>query len=283
MLERPARVSVPSLGSVLLLLPALFVSLVFFVIPMVTVAAYSLSTPGPEGARFTLENYVTVVTDEFYWEVLLRTLYLSLGATLAALVVSYPAALILFFSDSRWRRVFLFIIISPLFISVIVRTYGWIVLLSPNGAINWLLPADFQVRLLQTRSAIVIGLTHIYIPFMVLALNSALFKIDKRLLTAASTLGASKLRAFRDIIVPLSLPGVIAGSVLVFSISMTSFTTPVLLGGARNKTMAYLIYQQNLLASDWYVGSTLALFLLAVTLTVTAAITLLNRTLSSEG
>ena len=166
-------------------------------------------------------------------------------------------------------------IVSPLFVSVIVRTYGWIILLSPNGPIDAMLPNGWKLGLLHTEAAIVIGLMHIYVPFMVLALNAAIFKVDKRLLLAAASLGASNLRVFRDILLPPSLPGVVSGCVIVFSISMTAFSTPVLLGGSSNKTMPYLIYQQNLLLANWHFGSALAIVLLIVTVGVVRGVNML--------
>jgi putative spermidine/putrescine transport system permease protein len=175
------------------------------------------------------------------------------------------------------------VVASPLFVSVIVRTYGWIVILSPSGALNWLLPGRFQTSLMNTEAAIVIGLMHIYLPFMVLSLNAAIYKIDKRLLSAAASLGASNWQIFRDILVPPSLPGVIAGCVFVFSISMTAFSTPVLLGGSSNKTFPYLIYQRNLLLADWHLGSALAFVLLFVTLVFVQIVTrYLRRTRLQE-
>jgi putative spermidine/putrescine transport system permease protein len=250
------------LAPLVYLAPALTISLLFFVVPMLTVLYNSVTVPEAGTLRLSLGQYLAVLSDEFYWEVMLRTLRISLLTTVAALLFSYPAALYLYFSKSSWRRVFLFVIVSPLFVSVIVRTLGWIILLSPNGAINALLPESYRIRLLQTDTAIVIGLVHLYVPFMVLSLNAALFKIDNRLLTAAASLGASNLR-------------MLSGCVIVFSISMTAFTTPVLLGGAKNKTMSYLIYQQNLLLSNWHLGSALAVILLLVTL---AIVFLLTRT-----
>jgi putative spermidine/putrescine transport system permease protein len=249
--------------------PALLVSLLFFAVPMLVVLANSL-TGVESGDRtvFTFANYVQVLTDGFYWEVLGRTVKISALTTAAALLLGYPSALYLYFSQSRWRRVFLFIIVSPLFVSVIVRTYGWIILLSPNGAINALLPEGYKLRLLHTQFAIVLGLMHIYIPFMVLSVNAAMSNVDKRLLTAAASLGASNYRIFRDVLFPLSLPGVLSGCIIVFSISMTAFTTPILLGGIKNKTMPYLIYQENLLLSHWGLGSALAFVLLVIALTI---------------
>lgn len=275
---RPGQAFAGQSGTPVMIAPALIVSFLFFFLPLGFVALNSLTVPKAGGLVFTLDNFGKALTDEFYLEVMLRTLRIGVLTTLATFAIGYPAALYLYFSRSIWRRVFLLIVVSPLFVSVIVRTYGWIVVLSPNGALNALLPDGYKVRLLQTDTAIILGLMHIYVPFMVLSINAAVNKIDKRLITAAQTLGASNWRIFRDVLLPLSRPGIITGCVIVFSISMTAFSTPVLLGGTRNKTMPYLIYQTNLQIADWHLGSALAFVLLLVTLIAVQAVSLLLRT-----
>ncbi|MGH6859602.1 MAG: ABC transporter permease, partial [Phyllobacterium sp.] len=248
----------------LLLLPVLSITVLFFVVPMAAIFTNSLK--GTAGAtHFAFSNYVSIVTDDFYWEVMLRTIRLSSLATVVALLLAYPAALYVYFSRSNWRRVMLLIVVSPLFISVIVRTYGWMVVFSPNGLIDALLPKQSVLRLLNTQTAIILGLVHIYLPFMMLSLNAALLKIDQRVLSAAASLGASGWRSFRDVILPLSLPGVQSGCVIVFASAMTAFATPMLLGGSANKTMAYMIYQQNILLANWNMGGAVAFVLLAFT------------------
>lgn len=255
--------------ALLMLVPSTLFVVVFFVIPLGVMFAGSITDRTAGG--LTIGHYVEILGDEYYWEIILRTVRVGAMSTALALLIGYPAALYLYFSQSRWRRVLLFIVVSPLFVSVIVRTYGWIVLLSPNGVLRAILPWD--VRLLHTEAAIVLGLTHIYIPFMVLALNAALTKVDRRLISAAASLGASNLGIFRDVLFPLSIPGILAGCTVVFSISMTAFSIPVLLGGAARKTMPYLIYQQNLLLGNWDVGSALAFVLLAITLLIVVVLT----------
>ena len=251
----------------LLLFPTLVITVFFFIIPMTAVFLNSISVTSLAGVRdYTLSNYISVVTDDFYWEVMLRTIRFSLISTLVALLLAYPAALYVYFSESNWKRVLLLIVVSPLFISVIVRTYGWMVILSPNGLIDGLLPEGYGLRLLNSQTAIVLGLVHIYIPFMVLAINASLLKVDRRLLQASATLGASDLRGFREVLLPLSIPGIQAGCVIVFASAMTAFATPLLLGGSANKTMAYMIYQQNLLLANWNMGGAVAFVLLAATL-----------------
>ena len=267
----------------LLMLPAAFVAIAVFVIPMSAIVVSAFQAGRGPNESLSFANYYNILTDDFYWEVLWRSVRVSVMATLATLVLGYPAALYLFFSESRWRQFFLLIAISPLFVSVIVRTYGWIVILSPNGALNAVLPGGLPFRLLQTEGAIIIGLMHIYIPFMLLALNASLAKIDKKLLSAAASLGASSMRSFFDVILPLSIPGIIAGVTIVFTIAMTAFSTPILLGGSRSKTMPYLIYQQVMLSADWHMGSALALFLLLTTVVCVFILTRTARLLTRYG
>jgi putative spermidine/putrescine transport system permease protein len=138
------------------------------------------------------------------------------------------------------------------------------------------LPEGHALRLQNTLAAVVAGLVHIHVPFMILAINASLQKVDRRLLTAAASLGASNGRIFRDVLLPLSFPGVQSGLVLVFASSMTAFATPMLLGGSANKTMAFMIYQQNLLLGNWNMGGAVAFVLLAVTLGIVFA---MNRLL----
>lgn len=272
-LQRFARAQAP----LLLIAPSVLFSALFFITPMAVMLGYSLSDSDGKATVFTFGNYLQLVSDTYYWEVLLRTTRISLSSTLCALALGYPSALYLFFSRSKWRSVFLFIVISPLFVSVIVRTYGWMVILGPSGALNWFMPGLFGSSLLNTEAAIIVGLMHIYVPFMVLSLNAAIYKIDRNLLSAAASLGASNWRIFRDIIFPPSIPGVLAGSIFVFAISMTAFSTPVLLGGTANKTLSYLVYQRNLLLADWHLGSAIAFALLIVTLMFVRGLTYLSQ------
>lgn len=270
--------------AVLLLGPALLFAIAFFIVPISAIVGSSFDTR-TAGYAFTPQNYLNIVTDSFYWEILLRTIRISAYTTVVALIVSYPAALYLYFSSSRWRQVFLIIAISPLMISVVVRTYGWIVIMSPNGALNSILPGGLPFRLLHTELGIIAGLVHIYVPVMTLSLNASLTKVDRKLLSAAASLGASNLRTFRDVIVPLSIPGIIGGSTIVFTIAMTAFATPVLLGGSQSKTMPYLIYQRVMLMSDWHMGAALAFFLVVATVIcvflLTRATGLLHRRVPS--
>ena len=172
-------------------------------------------------------------------------------------------------ATGRRRAYLTLVILAPLLISVVVRSFGWLVILGPNGLVNSALRGlgliDEPLRLLYTETAITLGLVHVFLSFMVLSVATALGRIDPAVLRAAASLGAGPVRTFLRVVLPLSLPGVAAGSVIVFTLSASAFITPALLGGPRVKVMSYLAYQQTMLLSDWPYGAAIALVLLAMT------------------
>jgi len=265
-------------GHLLLIAPLVVFVTAFMIVPCAIVLKNSFLLRGGMGGWVSLSNYIGVLTDPFYWQIIVRSLRISALATLAAAIVSYPAALYIYFSESRWRRVFLFLVVSPLFLSAIVRTYGWMMIFIPSGALNALLPESMEVSLMRTEFAVTVGLTHIYCPFMILAINASLAKQDKRLLIAAASLGASPIRIFCDVIFPLSVPGLVAGSIIVFAVSMTAFGTPVLLGGSANKTLAFMAYQKNLMLANPYEGGAVAVILVVLSMGVVWLMGIWSRT-----
>lgn len=255
----------------LLLAAPLTVFVALFLVPLAYVFALSFfgfdRVTGTLGG-FTLENYAKFLRDPFYLGILWRTFKLGLLATLATLVLGYPVALFLSHASGRVRAYLMLGILAPLLISVVVRSFGWLVILGPNGLVSSALTrlglVDGPVRLLYTETAIVIGLTHVFLSFMVLSVAAALDRIDPALLRAAQNLGASPRQAFLRVVLPLSLPGVAAGCLIVFTLSTSAFITPALLGGPRVKVMSFLAYQQTLLLTDWPYGSAIAFILLAL-------------------
>lgn len=221
---------------------------------------------------FTLENYWTVVTDPFYTGLLARTIGLGLVVTLVALVLGYPLALKIVRSSPRMKAVLLAIALSPLLINLVVRTYAWMVLLGDRGVINsWLIDSGLIVSPLHINSnvfAVVIGLTHITLPLMVLSLVGVMQTIDTRLYEAAESLGATSADILRRVTVPLSLPGIGAGLLLVFCFSISAFVTPAMLGGNRVSTVSTVIYDKFTFSLNWPVGATLVFVLLALNLLV---------------
>lgn len=249
---------------------AVFVAL--FLVPLANLFVLSFfafdRVTGAVGG-FTIGNYTKFLGDPFYLDILWRTLRIGLLSTATALVLGYPVAYYLARARGRRRAYLMLGILAPLLVSVVVRTFGWLVILGPNGLINSTLTAlrvvSDPIRLLYTETAIVLGLTHVFLSFMVLSIAAALERIDPALIRAAQNLGASERQTFLRIVLPLSLPGVAAGCLIVFTLSTSAFITPALLGGPRVKVMSFLAYQQTLLLSDWPYGSAIAFVLLALT------------------
>ena len=255
-----------------LLAGPLAVFVVLFLVPLVSLFVGSFfafdRVTGRVGG-FTVANYAKFLGDPFYLDILVRTLRLGLCVTATALVLGYPVALALARARGRLRAYLMLGILAPLLVSVVVRTFGWLVILGPNGLVNSTLTAlgvvSEPVRLLYTETAIVLGLTHVFLSFMVLSIAAALERIDPALIRAAHNLGASERQTFLRVVLPLSLPGVAAGCLIVFTLATSAFITPALLGGPRVKVMSFLAYQQTLLLSDWPYGSAIAFVLLGLT------------------
>jgi putative spermidine/putrescine transport system permease protein len=223
-------------------------------------------------ASFTLANYAAVLTDPFYLLLMARTLLLGLGVTLLCLLLGYPLALMIARARPTLRSALLAITLSPLLINLVVRSYAWLVLLGDTGVANrWLQAIGLiagPLPLSGNMFSVVIGLVHISLPLMVVSLIGVLARIDPALAEAADSLGASRARVLRRIILPLSLPGIGSGSLLVFSFTISAFITPALLGGNRVSTVSTLIYQKFTFSVNWPVGATLVVVLLVLNLGV---------------
>jgi putative spermidine/putrescine transport system permease protein len=274
---RQALWPVGRLVPAVLLAPSLLFLAVFFALPALTLVLYSVMTQAPDGTiglPLTLAHYQHFFTTSVYSRVLLTTLRISLWTTAAAALLAYPVALVMVRSPPVLRQAITMIVIAPLIVSVVVRTYGWQLILGngPNGILNCLLLsiglAKKPVALLYSEAAVVIGSLHVFFPMMVLPVASALGRIDPRLEDAARTLGATAWRSFRRITLPLSLPGLAVGSTLVFSLTAGSFVTPAILGGTGAQMLGMLVDQQILVVYDWPFGATVASVLVAVVLAV---------------
>jgi putative spermidine/putrescine transport system permease protein len=262
-----------------ILLPTLAVFGLIFAAPLVDLVLLSfhrMSGPAQVGTAFTLANYRAFVTDPFYLEMLLRTCGLGLLVTLGCLVLGYPVAYYLARTPSRWRGFALFLVISPLLVSAIVRNIGWFPLLSQSGAVNWVLQGlglvASPLSLINNFTGVVIGLVHALLPFMILTLTTVIQRIEGDLEEAAANLGAGPLQTFWRVLLPLSLPGVVSGSLLVFAMAISAYTTPAILGGNRVLVMATYIAQQFRTVLNYPAGGTASALLLvfAILLTVLA-------------
>ena len=257
----------------LLLLPSLTLLLVAFLIPVGLMVPTSFRPYVPLvgiTGGFTTGHYVKLVTDLYYLEIIARTLALGLTVTLLTLVIGYPVALFLARTTSRWRPWLTILVVFPLLLNLVVRTFGWIALLAQNGLVNQALQTlglvDAPVKLLFNFAGLLIGLTHIFLPFMVLVLIGAIQNIPRDVEDAARVLGASWGATFVRVTLPLSAPGILSGGILVFVLTISALVTPRLLGGPTYRVMSTLIYDEFLQRLNWPAGSAQALLLTALVL-----------------
>lgn len=277
----PRRLDLAGLG---LLSPLLLVLLVAFLLPVAALVPVSLRpyVAGEGiGAGWTVEHYVKALTDAFYLEILARTVALGFIVTLLTLLVGYPLAYILARSASRWRHWLTLLVVFPLLLNLVVRTFGWIALLARRGLVNqWLIGlglTDEPLRLMFNFTGLLIGLTHIFLPFMVLVLVAVIQNIPRDLEEAARVLGAGWWGVFAKVTLPLSVPGVLSGSILVFVLTISALVTPRLLGGPTYKVMSTLVYEQFLQLLNWPAGSAMAIVLTLIVLALIVAGTRLAR------
>ncbi len=261
----PAVLRSPRMAPWILLAPALLLLAVFFLYPLGGMLARSVYDPD-----FTWKHYARLWQEPTYLQVLWITFEISLSVTVAALALGYPLAYFLSQIRPRTAGLLMILVVVPYFTSVLVRTYAWMVLLGTEGVVNQLLLAAGLIgeplTLMYTRFGVLVGMTYILLPYMVLALYSVMRGVDTGLLRAAESLGASRRRAFWRIFVPLSLPGVAAGSLLVFILSIGFFITPALMGSQEDSMISMIIESQVETYFDWGFASALSTILLACTL-----------------
>ena len=273
------------LAPLLLIAPALIVLTVFLVIPYLNIILMSFRTPGngvPYGAGWTIANYGKFLSDPFYLFQIANTLWIGVVTTLVCLVAGFPVAWQLARGSNRWRGLYYGIVLAPLLIGIVIRSYGWTILLGNNGVINRTLIGaglvDGPLPLMYNGLGIIIALTHVLLPFMILPISSALQGVDPSLEAAARSLGASRAITVRRIVLPLARPGIQAGSMLVFVLAISAYVTPALIGGLRVKTMAVTVVDALIDTFQWPFGSALALALSVIGALSVIAFARLTRT-----
>src|SRR6516165_9326999 len=251
-------------GHVALVLPLLIYLGVFYAYPVAAMMFRSIHEP-----RWTADNFAQIFQTGVYLQVLWLTVRISLIVTVVSLVLGYPVAYVLARVDRAKSNLLMILVLVPFWTSILVRTYAWMVLLGQQGIINQLLLSlgviDQPLRLLNTTFAVYIAMVHVLLPFMILPLYGVMCGLDEDLLRAAQGLGAAPFAVFRQVWLPLSLPGVFAGCLLVFILALGFFITPALVGGPRDLMIAVLIQQQVDLF-NWPFASALAVLLLAAAL-----------------
>jgi putative spermidine/putrescine transport system permease protein len=251
--------------------PALLTITAFFLLPIVELVIGSFAVRSAGGQlEFSLAIYRGLLSDPYTYALLLRTVRLATTTVAVCFVLAFPIALYIQQLSPRLKTLLTFLLLSPLLTSVVVRTLGWVVLLGPSGLFNQALAGLGlpHLNLLYTESGVVVGLTHVLLGYMVLAVLISMQKIDDNLLLAASNLGAGRAFIIGRIILPLCLPGIVAGSVLVFTMAASSYATPMLLGGSQSKVAATEIYNLAIQYMDWSSAAALALLLFCLTTTV---------------
>ena len=256
----------------LMLTPLAVVMIFLLILPMLTVLEKSIHPLGPNFTilkSFTLENYGKVFTPK-YLPVFLRTILFASTTTILCFLLGYPLAYYIALYGGKNKNVFLLLVMLPFWTSYLIRTYAWIILLRTEGVINSFLMmmhiVSKPIHFLNTPFAVILGLTYGFLPFMTLPLYVALEKIDKRLIEASLDLGASPVKAFTTVIFPLSLPGVIAGSLLTFIPAVGDFVTADVLGGPETLMIGNIIQSQYLEFFDWPFGSALSFMLMSIML-----------------
>lgn len=227
---------------------------------------YSFLTQAPPGteSQVTVQNYAEFLTSAFYRTILWDSLVIAVKSTVGALLLAYPVAYYLAFTDSDRKGFYLLLIILPFWINLVIRTYAWRLVLGNRGVINYLLVnvlhvVDQPINLLFSQNAIVLGLLHIFLPYMVLPIYVSLDDIDRDHIQAAQNLGANKVQAFYEVTLPQSVPGIAAGVVLSFVLGFGAFVVPLLLGGSANQMIANVIGNAFLELFEWGLGSAIAI------------------------
>lgn len=266
------------------LLPALFWVGVFLLSSLLIMVVYSFAVGPPGNLTLTLQNYHSIFTDMFYWSIMWDSFVIAVKTTLVCLAITYPAAYYLAFMVEKRKNLFLLLMILPFWINLVVRTYAWRLLLSTTGAINYFLVdvlgvIDQPMNMLFSQGAIVVGMIHIFLPFMLIPIYTSLARIDQDNIEAAKNLGAGRFETFYEVTLPQSLPGVTAAVLLTFVLSFGSFLTPQLLGGQSNIMIANVIASFFGLINDWGLGAALSVVFVVLVL---AFVYLVNKVVGLE-
>ena len=266
-----------------LLFPGIVLLCFFLVLPLLSSL---IPTVFPESS-FSLQLYIDFFKDSYFMAVLGRTLSISLIVTIFCAVFGLPAAYVISGVSKKWRGILIALTLFPLLTNSVIRSFAWITILGKNGVINNLLTMfgviNEPMSLLYTDFSIIIGSVYLFLPTMIMTLVGVLENIDDDLLEAAATLGLSPLKGFFKIILPLSLPGMIVGSILVFTGTLTAYTTPQLLGGNKKMMLATLLYQRATTLGDWTSASVIALVMIVITFAVMKALNLLAKSMDKRG
>ncbi len=255
----------------ILMSPALLSVTLLLVVPVCFIIVYSFwlrTATGMEQTGFFLDNWVEVLTDRFYLDILLQTLRIAATSTIVCILLGYVPAYFIAMSATRHKTLLILLLMLPFWISYIIRTMSWINILGVSGALNvfllWTGVISEPLQILYNEGTVVLGLVHFLLPFMILNVYVSLEGLDRNLIDAARSLGCTGWQAFWEVTLPLSLPGLAAGSLLCFVLGAGTYITPMVLGGPRDAMFANLVFEAIITQLNWPLGSALSLVLLVI-------------------
>lgn len=265
-----------------LMVPGFVLLLLFLMLPLC-----SILWPTIFSNELSLDQYISFFQDEYYLEIFYRTLKISLIATLVCTLFGVPTAYFISRCSTKWKGLLIAISIFPLLTNSVVRSFAWINILGKNGIINNALMSlgviEQPISMLYTEFAVLIGTIYLFLPIMIITLVGVMDNIDNDMMEAAESLGANRITAFMKVVLPMSVPGMITGAVLVFTGSLTAYTTPQLLGGNKALVLPTLIYQRAMALNDWTGASVIAAIMIVATLIVMKGLNFVAARIDKRG
>ncbi|MGL5330936.1 MAG: ABC transporter permease [Peptostreptococcaceae bacterium] len=270
-------------GHYMLFVPCLVLIAYFMIVPLMETIIPTFTNTSGE----MFGAYIDFFKDEYMMSIFFRTIKISIISAIICMIIGVPVAYFISRTSKKLRGLFIALTIFPILTNSVVRSFAWMSILGKNGVINNLLMKlniiTEPLSLLYTEGAIIVGTVYIFLPLMIISLVGVMENVENDLLEAAESLGANKITAFFKVIFPLSLPGLIVGTVLVFTGALTAYTTPQLLGGNKNTVLATLIYQKTMTLGDWQGAAVVATIMIVVTLIVVKGINFLASKLDKRG
>lgn len=266
----------------LFLLPGIVLLIFFLFVPLLSVL---WPTVFPDG--FSLGSYISFFQDEYYQEILVRTIRIALVSSLICILLGVPTAYFISRCPAKWKGILIAVSIFPMLTNSVVRAFAWINILGKNGVINKILTGlgiiGEPISILYTEFSVLVGTVYLFLPIMIMTLVGVMDQIDNDMMEAAESLGAGRLKAFFRIVLPMSVPGILTGAVLVFTGALTAYTTPQLLGGNKSLVLATLIYQRAMTLNDWTGAGVIAAIMIVITLIVMKILNFVAARLDKRG
>lgn len=266
----------------LLLVPGAVLLIVFLMVPLLSVLWPTVFEGG-----FTFTKYLSFFQDPYYMQIFIRTLRIAIVATIICVILGVPTAYFISRCNKKWQGVLIAVSIFPMLTNSVVRSFAWINILGKNGVINNFLMSinaiSEPISLLYTEFSILIGTIYLFLPIMIVTLVGVMDNIDNDMMEAAESLGANRIKAFMKVVLPLSIPGILTGAVLVFTGTLTAYTTPQLLGGNKSLVLATLIYQRAVTLNDWTGASVIAAIMIVATIVVMKVMNYIGSKVDKRG